>query len=337
MPRWGMKIRFTDVRDRERKYGGLLTESDVYRDDMEESMNVGDGMGGDEINKTMDRGDLGRAECAVVLEELFKLMGRMEARQAVYSSWYGRAGGWPSVWEFVNRGEDYEPWAGNPDELRVPWFLLWEICWLVANTPMKAGGRVLDMGGAGSLFSCFLASRGYEVYAIDLQEDLCSRANETAGIMGWNLKGQQMDMRKLEFPDGYFDHVFSVCVFEHLPVWGRVECIKSVERVLRVGGTASYTFDYGDPQSFGRIDTPEGVRRQFIAPSKLVVRGNPVFYDNGQRYLEAPQCFGFGRFMRYAARLHSLVKGSVQRSRALRGDTKYTFGALFMEKERKEF
>ena len=114
-------------------------------------------MDGNEINKTMDRSDLQQPQCAVILEELFDLMDRLQARQAPYSSWYGRVGPWPSIWDFINRGEDYEPWPGNPDELNIPWYLLWEICWLVANTPMKAGARILDMGGAGSLFSSFLS------------------------------------------------------------------------------------------------------------------------------------------------------------------------------------
>ncbi|MBN2560969.1 MAG: class I SAM-dependent methyltransferase [Phycisphaerae bacterium] len=303
------------------------------------------------INKTMDRSDLELAECRAVLAELFGLMRRMQTRKARYSSWYGRpAPSWPSAWEHINRGEDYEPWPGNPDELHVPWFLLWEIAWLVVNTPLRPGGRVLDMGGAGSLFSCYLASRGHEVYAIDLQPELCDQAERTASIMGWRLKARQMDMVDtvdtpssfsvhpssfpvgLAFPDGHFDHVFSVCVFEHLPVSGRIRCNRQVARMLKPGGTASYTFDYANPQSFGQLDTPEDVRRQLIGPSGLGVRGNEVFQDTGKRYLEPPQCFGFGRFARFTARLHALMTGSIRPGRVLDGTTSYTFGSLFLEK-----
>jgi SAM-dependent methyltransferase len=285
------------------------------------------------LNKTMDRADLHRPECQEVLLQLFALMRRMKRRGAPYSSWYGRLDAWPSVWEHVNRGGAYEPWPGNPDELAVPWFLLWETAWLIANTPMSHSARVLDLGGAGSLFSCFLASSGHEVHAIDLQAPLCERALHTAALMGWRLQARCMDMRRLDYPDRHFDHVFSVCVFEHLPVSGRVECNREVGRVLRPGGTASYSFDYANPQAFGRLDTPEDVLGQLVAPSGLALRGDGRFWDTGHRYLESPQCFGFGRFTRWAAAAHALTRGSMDRRRLLRGSTSYTFGTVFLEKQ----
>lgn len=284
------------------------------------------------INKTMDRADLERPECRVVLAELFGLMRQMRERGARYSSWYGRDDGWPSAWEHINRGKDYQPWPGNPDELRVPWFLLWEIVWLVVNTPLRPGSRVLDMGGAGSLFSCYLASRGHEVYAIDLQESLCRLANETAATMNWRLHAQPMDMTRLDFPPDHFDHAFSVCVLEHLPVSGRVRCGGETARVLRPGGTASYTFDYADPQAFGRLSTPDEVDRQLVGPAGLSVRGNARFVDGGKRYLSPPQGFGFGRAARLAAGVQAFASGALDRRRLVRGDITYTFGALFLKK-----
>jgi len=268
----------------------------------------------------------------LVLIELFGLMRRMKALGAAYSSWYGAVDAWPSAWEHVNRGERYEPVKENPDELAVPWFLLWEIAWLTANTPIRRGARVLDMGGAGSLFSSYLAARGCEVHAIDLQPALCEQARKTAEIMGWRLYPRVMDMTRLDYPDAHFDHVFSVCVFEHLPVSGRVKCNSQVARILRPGGTASYTFDYANPQSFGRLDTPDDVRRQLVEPSGLRLRGGGRFVDTGERSLSAPQCFGFGRFHRGAARLHAMLTGSVTPQRAITGDTAYTFGSVFLEK-----
>jgi SAM-dependent methyltransferase len=283
-------------------------------------------------NKTMDRDDLASTECRLILIELFGLMRRMRDAGVNYSSWYGRVDAWPSVWEHVNRGESYEPIPNNPDELRVPWFLLWEIAWLIANTPIRPGARVLDMGGAGSLFTCYLASRGMDVHTIDLQDDLCRRTADIADRMEWRLTARQMDMNRLEYPEAHFDHVFSVCVFEHLPVSGRIQCNEQVARVLRPGGSAAYTFDYANPQSFGRIDTPDDVMRQFVEPSRLRLSGDGLFHDNGKRYLETPQCFGFGRFTRGMATIHAAVTGQVLPSRAIIGTTSYTMGAVFLEK-----
>lgn len=249
-----------------------------------------------------------------------------------YSSWYGRLSGWPGAWEHINRGMAYQPFPGNPDELKVPWFLLWEIAWLVANTPLRPGSRVLDMGGAGSLFSCFLAARGHEVVSIDIDADLCRRADALGAAMNWRMHGEVMDMAQLDFPDAHFDHIFSVCVFEHLPVSGRVRCNEHIRRVLKPKGTASYTFDYANPQAFGRLATPEDVNWQFVEPSGLAWRGRPQFEDSGKRYLSCPQSFGFGRFTESAAKVHAFVTGSMERSQVLSDDTDYTFGALFLEK-----
>ncbi|MFQ5428838.1 MAG: class I SAM-dependent methyltransferase [Phycisphaerae bacterium] len=289
-------------------------------------------MDGTPLSKTMDRDDLTRPACRLILSELFGLMRRMQSQSAAYSSWYGKLDGWPSLWERANRGEGYAPWPGNPDEARVPWFLLWEIAWLAAHTPVRPGARVLDMGGAGSLFSCYLASRGIEVHAIDLDESLCRQARETARRMGWRLLARRMDMTRLDYPDGFFSHVFSVCVFEHLPISGRVACNREVCRVLAPGGTASYTFDYANPQSFGRLDTPEDVHRQLVEPSGLQPRGSREFWDCGKRYLQTPQCAGFSRFTRLAATAQAFVTRSVDRRRLAEGTTSYTFGALFLRK-----
>lgn len=285
-----------------------------------------------DINKSMQRSDLDRPECKAVLRPLFELMRTMQARSVPYSSWYGATDAWPSVWEHINRGEDYQPYPGNPDELRIPWFLLWEIAWLTAHTPMKPGARILDMGGAGSLFSCFLASLGHEVHTIDLNPALRELALHQARSMRWDLHPRVMDMTQLDYPSDYFDHVFSVCVFEHLPVSGRIACNGELRRILKPGGTTGFTFDYANPQSFGRIDSPGDVRRQFVDASGLEVRGNAVFVDAGERDLETPCTFGFGRITRWAARIHAAVRGSVVARRALLGRTRYTFGALMMMK-----
>lgn len=284
------------------------------------------------INKSMDRADLDRPDCRAVVLELADLMRRMQQSGVDYSSWYGTLNTWPSPWEWINRGPDYCPHPDNPDEIRAPWFLLWEIAWIVANTPLRPGSRVLDMGGAASLFSCYLASRGHDVVAIDLNEALVKQTDEIGKAMGWRLTARRMDMQALDFPDATFSHVFSVCVFEHLPVSGRVACSTQVRRVLEPGGTASFTFDYANPQAFGRINSPADVAEQLARPSGLQLRGNPEFHDNGKRYLDAPNYFGFGRFTSLMARTHAWLTGSLARGCFSEARRRYTFGALFLEK-----
>lgn len=289
-------------------------------------------MGEIPINKSMDREDLRAPACAAILDELFGLMRRMRRMGVSHSSWYGTLNAWPSPWEWINRGPDYEPWPGNPDEIRVPWFLLWEIAWLVSNTPMRRGSRVLDMGGAASLFSCYLASRGHDVVSIDLNDALVTHSDEIARRMNWRLAARRMDMQDLDFPDDHFDHVFSVCVFEHLPVSGRVCCSSAVRRVLKPGGTAGFTFDYANPQAFARIDSPQDVEAQLVTPTGLVARGRMPFLDTGRRYLDAPTHFGFGRLTALVSRLNAWKRGQLDATRLADRHRRYTFGAIFLEK-----
>ncbi len=150
--------------------------------------------------------------------------------------------------------------------------------------------------------------------------------------MRWNLTARQMDMTRLDYPAESFDHVFSVCVLEHLPVSGRIRTGMEVARVLKPGGTASYTFDYDNPQSFGRLGSPLDVDLQIVRPSALATRGNPGFLDARERQLESPQCFGTSRVTRLMARLHAFMTGSVSRRATLGGRMNYTFGAQFLEK-----
>lgn len=285
------------------------------------------------LNKSMDRADLDSPACQAVLVELFGLMRRMQRDGHHYSSWYGQLNTWPSLWEFANRGDAYEPWPGNPDELRIPWFLLWEIAWVTANTPLQRGSRVLDMGGAASLFSCYLASRGHEVIAIDINDELVEHANRLGAATGWRLSARRMDMQTLDFPAEHFAHVFSLCVLEHLPISGRVRCSNRVRDILVPGGTASYTFDFANPQAFGRLDSPADVEQQIIAPSGLTLRGNAGFADNGLRYLDAPPYVGFGRAAALAGRTAAWLRGTIDRSRFSERHKRYTFGAVFLEKE----
>jgi len=279
----------------------------------------------------MDRDDLARPECEAVVREVYGVIEALRTKGLRYSSWFGRLEEPNDRFERLNRGASYAPWPGNPDDAKVPWFLLWETAWLLSRCPAGAGDAVLDMGGASSVFSCVLAARGARVLAIDLQEDLCANANEVGRAMGWDLRARAMDMRRLEVPDGSLDRIYSVCVFEHLPRYDRVEINRGIRAKLRPGGTFAITFDYANPVNMARIDTPADVRRQFVTPSGLEVVGNGEFLDNGRRYLEYPGYYRRrdGVLAGLGGRLSRAARGEIRWGRAFSSeDRHYTFGAL---------
>jgi 2-polyprenyl-3-methyl-5-hydroxy-6-metoxy-1,4-benzoquinol methylase len=281
------------------------------------------------LNKTMDREDLKVPQCRPIVEELWDLMRWMHARDLRYSSWIGTLEPDPlrDRIERINRGPDYEPLEGAYDDEHWPWFRLWEASWLSTGAALEPGMRALDLGGSGSLFSSYLASRGLEVTTIDINPRLVSEANRVAEETGWTLKAIEMDMSEMEFEPESFDRVFSVCVYEHLPRELRIKTNRRVRHILRPGGLFCISFDYQNPEPSMSIRTPEDVQEQFVEPLGLPVMGNQRLFDNGKRYLFHPWFADpWTRFKRVAKR--RLPLSCLWSNRM----AYYTFAALFCRK-----
>jgi hypothetical protein len=284
------------------------------------------------INTTMDRDDLRPPPARAIVAELNSLILSLKERGLRPSSWYGcfDLSGAPDSYERINRGYAYAPLEGAADDHNVPWFLYWEIVWIVRHGGLDGSQRVIDLGGASSLFSYYLASKGHAVTTVDLQQPLVDAADRVAGVMGWNLTNLVMDLRGLSIADR-FDHVTSVCVFEHLPMHDRAPASRAIRELLVDGGRFSLTFDFQNPTRRARIGSALDLEEQFVAPSGLAVRGNVGFRDNGKRYLLHP--------FYHPATPREERERLVQRGDfdaadlAVRKTTNdYTFGALFLEK-----
>jgi hypothetical protein len=163
-----------------------------------------------------------------------------------------------------------------------------------------------------------------EVTAVDLNEDLVQQGNLIAARTGWPLRNLAMDMRRPNL-SGPFDHATSVCVFEHLPLTGRIQASRKLGELLTAGGTFSLTFDYVNPAPTAMITSPAAVHAQFARASGLEVRGNQQFHDTGERYLLHPAYHP-------EAGKRGWWGGGVAATAGEKGDGRYTFGALFMQK-----
>lgn len=302
------------------------------------------------INKSMNRDDLLTADAQQLIAELNELIRSVYASGASPSSWVGtlpksklekseRPRGWlrkffgprannktymidASEAAALERGYiqrlDYTPLPHAEDDLRYPWFLYWEIYWVLRymRPRLHSGMRLLDAGGASSLFTCYMASKGYELHSVDLNERLLANGDAVAKRMGWcGMHSYCMDMRKIDFPDEYFDHAFSICVFEHLDYDVKQAALAEIARCLKPGGILSLTFDYRnpapgvvgigkDPSPRNALKTEDDIRRSFLGTGHFKLVGNTTFDDNGKSYLRHPTY----------------------------GDTPYTFGAVFLQK-----
>lgn len=285
------------------------------------------------LNKTMDFRDLLVPEANVIIEELNDLIILFRNKNLKISSWYGcfDLSGANDSFEFINRGYDYQALANIPDDKNFPWFLYWEIVWVILNNDFKQGQSLIDLGGSSSLFSYYLASKGLKVITVDLNKDLVENANFVAQEMNWNLINHVMNIKDINLKS-QFDHITSICVFEHIPMFERVVINKKIHQLLKPNGTFSITFDYKNPSLKAQISTPEDVYQQFIKPSNLMIRGNKSFYDNNKNYLLHPF---FYRPLNYKFKQVSIDSGCFKQEdfHKLKDKNDYTFGALFLIKQ----
>jgi 2-polyprenyl-3-methyl-5-hydroxy-6-metoxy-1,4-benzoquinol methylase len=283
------------------------------------------------INKTMAREDLTSQQALIIIKELNELIIKLRAKGVKISTWYGSFDLDDEPLEPINRGYGYTPLDNAVDDRSFPWFLYWEIIWIVLNNQFQAGQHLLDLGGSSSLFSYYMASKGLHVTTVDLQQHLVDNGNLSAEIMDWNLRNYAMDMRELDF-DFEFDHITSVCVFEHIPMFDRVEINKKIKAILKPGGHFSITFDYRNPSRLARINTAQDVQEQFIIPSGLAIRGNSKFHDDPKNYLLTPFFFKkllFKYKLSCIRDKHFLFRDFFK----TKDENDYTFGSLFLKKQ----
>ncbi len=168
---------------------------------------------------------------------------------------------------------------------------LWENSWVAIHSGVKFGDRVLDIGGASTPFVFYLASLGCSVKVIDNDWSCCGMIYNTRYVarkMNWDIEVFDRNISKpIPFPDNSFDRVFSICMVEHLSSSVRSRMMREVARVLKPGGIAGFTIDYGPDRKVLIAD--KGLRfgyrqklfEEIINPSGLSLYGNDDLVDMG--------------------------------------------------------
>ena len=107
-------------------------------------------------------------------------------------------------------------------------------------------GRCLDVGSGDSLLPLELASKGYQVWSIDLRKGY----RNLEGMR--NLIPIQGDIRKTGFPDEFFDVVTAVSSIEHVGLgnsnpdfFADGEAMQEIRRVLKIPGRLLLTVPFG--------------------------------------------------------------------------------------------
>ena len=214
--------------------------------------------------------DLERAEIRPILEEFQALKAELNGRGL----------------RFTNTAGTFLPRLYHPETERGK---LWENTWMIRHAGVAPGQTVLDVGGASTIFSFYLAHRGCRVAVVDNDWSNCGtiyNARDIARRMGWQLQVLDRDVGcRLPFADATFDRVFSICVLEHLHAMVRRLLMREIGRVLKPGGIVGLTFDYDASRPV--LLTDRGLRftyrdkleRDVILPSGLAAYGNADWVD----------------------------------------------------------
>lgn len=102
----------------------------------------------------------------------------------------------------------------------------------------RARERVLDIGCNWGRWSVAAARAGHDVVGIDPNIDAVRAARRVAAQLDVGARYLVADGRRLPFPDGRFDLVFSYSVLQHFSRVDARSCIEEMGRVLAPGGRA---------------------------------------------------------------------------------------------------
>jgi ubiquinone/menaquinone biosynthesis C-methylase UbiE len=157
-----------------------------------------------------------------------------------------------------------------------------EVPAVLTRLGVKPGEKVLDLGSP-KLASLLLSSRvGAEVWATDLfayfteeYAHYLKKLRDAGQNPGYHIELQ--DGRKLQYPNEFFDKVYSISVLEHIEGDGDSAAMREIARVLKPGGLCCLTV----PAT--RTYSEETTLRHLYY--KKHATGEPVFYQ--RQYDEA--------------------------------------------------
>ncbi|MDD3607708.1 MAG: class I SAM-dependent methyltransferase [Candidatus Moranbacteria bacterium] len=108
--------------------------------------------------------------------------------------------------------------------------------------PPSRSNRIIEGGCGKGQFVYSLSLCGYDAYGVDYAKKTIEKINLTMP----DLKISCQDVRKMNFPDNFFDGYWSLGVIEHF-YEGYDKIVKEAKRVIKPGGYLFLTFPYMSP------------------------------------------------------------------------------------------
>lgn len=97
---------------------------------------------------------------------------------------------------------------------------------------LPKGGRVLDAGCGPGRDSKTFSEHGFETIGIDLSSGMINKARKIAP----KAEFKKMDLRKIDFPEDYFDGIWACASLLHLKRMDLPTALDHFKRILKRGG-----------------------------------------------------------------------------------------------------
>src|SRR3990170_666601 len=98
---------------------------------------------------------------------------------------------------------------------------------------LPQGSQILDLACGTGRIAEYLLSRGYEVSAADISQEMLTVARERLKPFGESIKFRQAEAENLPFEEKSFDSATCFRLMGHIPPETRVKILKELKRVTR--------------------------------------------------------------------------------------------------------
>lgn len=126
------------------------------------------------------------------------------------------------------------------------WLKIWESSHFIIESDIDARMEVLEINGANSLFSYFLATENCKVWNTQSNESLVNSARENNRKLNLEIKSSVQNPTNSVFRNESFDRIFWFDGLEE----NQEETLKEFHRILRKGGIFAFSFDFGTGSKF---------------------------------------------------------------------------------------